>query len=120
MRYEQTKRSGPAPIDFKTNLIDAGLNYEVLKKLDILLGAKYLAGEGNELIALRDLFNNILAFYDYKIDVQETVLSGGLRYRFFRNSFASIQYNHFSNKDLYVPIGSYQWGQVWGNMTIVF
>lgn len=120
MSNEQTTRSGPAPIDFKTNLLDAGLNYEFINRLEVLLGAKYLQGKGNELLAQRDLFNNITAFNDYIIDSKQTILTAGLRYRFFKDSYVSVQYNSINNKDVISSNNNYQWSQIWGNLTIKF
>ncbi len=120
MRNEQTMRGGQAPINFKTNLINSGVNIEVLNKLDVLLGAKYLTGKGNELLAQRDLFNTILSFNDYIINSKQTILTGGLRYRFFKDSYLTFQYNHFDNHDSISAANNYKWGQIWGNMTLKF
>lgn len=120
LRQEQTTRSGPAPVDFKTTHINSGLNVEVLKKMDVLLGMKYLTGKGNELLAQRDLFNTITSFDDYIIDSKQMILSGGLRLRFFKYSYFTLQYNHFENKDAISTTNNYQWGQIWGNMTLKF
>jgi hypothetical protein len=120
IRNEQTKRSGLAPVDFKNNMIHAGLQVEALKKFDVLLGMKYLTGKGNELLANRDLFNTITSFDDYIIDAKQMILTGGIQFRFFKYSYFAVHYNHFDNKDALSATNNYQWGQIWGNMTLKF
>jgi hypothetical protein len=120
IRNEQTTRSGPAPIDFNTTHVNTGINVEVLSRLDLLIGMKHLTGKGNELLAQRDLFNTITSFDDYIIDSKQQILSGGLRYRFFKYSYFSVQYNSFTNKDALSSANDYKWGQIWGNMTLKF
>ncbi|MFN8439101.1 MAG: hypothetical protein U0V72_15940 [Cytophagales bacterium] len=117
---EKTERDGAAPINFKTTSIDAGLTIETLKKLELMFGVKYVAGKGNELLANRNLYNTIQSFTDYKIDLKQNIVSVGARYKIFKDSYIGLTYNQYNNMYALDDSFSYQWKQIWGNLTIKF
>jgi len=142
IRNENTNRGGVAPVSYQSNLIDLGLQAETFRHFDILLGAKFLHGQGNELIAKRDVFNNITSYYNYNSQAgtnaelltenffvinnqnqNQTILSGGVRYRFFKYSSASINYNliSVSNATVNSPAdANYSFSQLFLNLTFIF
>lgn len=142
IRNEKTTRGGVSPIDFSSNLIDLGLQAETFKRFDILLGAKLLSGKGNELIARRDIFNNVTTYYNQNVlaggnaelmkenffaivnqDQRQVILSGGVRYRFFTRSFASINYNMINVNNATstsAADASYSTNQLFLNLTFIF
>jgi hypothetical protein len=119
-RYELTSREGIAPVDFKTILIDGGTNIELIKNFDLLFGGKYLIGVGTEALARRDAFNNIIGFDPYIIDMDQVIISGGARARFFGNSFISLEYNRFIFSDIEDDSNNYKWGNLFLNFWLKF
>lgn len=101
-RHENTQRGGLNQVDFKTNLIDLGVNAEVYSKLFILFGLKSLNAKGKEQILGRDSFNNTLAGLPATFDINTTqnIMSLGFKYEFNKNNFFNFQYNRTQYKDL--------------------
>ncbi|MDB5274052.1 MAG: hypothetical protein JWO58_2419, partial [Chitinophagaceae bacterium] len=60
IKNETTKRDGPAAVDFKSTIIDAGLSIETLRKVDIIGGIKLLTAKGNEYLPLRNNYNQVV------------------------------------------------------------
>lgn len=119
-RYESTKRSGVAPLDFSTILIDGGLTVEALKNIDVILGTKYLWGTGNEAYAMRNEFKEIIGFTDYIIDMKQLLLSTSLRFRFGKYSYASLEYNRMYVDNLRYTNTNYNFGQLFINLSLIF
>ena len=77
-----------------TNIIDAGLVLEFLPSLDLLAGYKALTSEGNEYYEHYNEFNLPLPFVtELEFDAEQTILSGGLRFRFTENAAIAANYN---------------------------
>jgi hypothetical protein len=95
IRNENTSRSGNT-IDFKSNLIDAGLTAELVKNLDLLIGYKMLSAKGNEFVAERDAYNFITGYTQFDLDIKEGIIAFGARYRFTKNTYFTAQ-GHFVN-----------------------
>jgi hypothetical protein len=119
-RYESTKRSGVAPVDFSTIIIDGGIMVETLKNIDLLMGAKYLIGSGNEAYAVRNDFKEIIGFTDYIIDQNQLLLSPSCRFRFGKYSYARLDYNRILINDLKNKGNSYSFGQLFVNFSLIF
>jgi len=108
VRSETTSRGGNASVDFSSMLFDAGLAIEVLKKIDILGGLKYVSAEGNEYAETRDDFNFVSSFTAFEGVYNETIISAGARIRFtpyqafvinYNMSSASSQWNDAATSD---------------------
>lgn len=104
IRNETTKREGgegQAAIDFKSTIIDAGLSFETLRKVDFVGGIKFLTAKGNEYLPIRNNFNQVTQSNGidnsggngYQYDGSENIYSAGLRFRFAEFAQASIIYN---------------------------
>jgi hypothetical protein len=111
-RYEKTSRAGGAAVNATTLLADAGLTAEILRGFYLMAGLKYLNGNGNELITLRDQFGTISGYTPVSLDFNEYVISGGLKLNLFKNSFASIEYNKLNvlyskNNNMNYSIGNF-------------
>lgn len=119
-RYESTKRSGVAPVDFSTIIIDGGIMVETLKNIDLLLGTKYLIGSGNEAYAVRNDFKEIIQFTDYIIDQNQLLLSPSCRFRFGKSSYARLDYNRIFISDLKNKNNDYSFGQLFVNFSLIF
>ncbi|MCU0428390.1 MAG: hypothetical protein MUF42_00335 [Cytophagaceae bacterium] len=103
-RMDQTNRPGVDSIDFvdlSSNLVDAGLELELIKKLDLLAGIKMNMASGTEYTAL---YNNYFQPINwnttfYKIDQTETMIGYGARYRFSNASYLTLQHHLYNLED---------------------
>lgn len=119
-RYEKTSREGTAYVDFTSTLLDGGLTLEVFENVFLLGGVKYLQGKGSEVLTLRDQFGSIAGYTPYLYNMDQTVLTGGLKLGLFKNSFASVEYSRINveNKDL--DTQNYSIGNLFINFTVRF
>ena len=119
-RQENTTRGGAAPVNFKSLLIDLGGSFEVLKKLDLLVGVKLLNASGNEYLSIRDQFNLLSYFPAYKLNLNETIYSFGFRVRFGDRSYFTTNYNVSNYKDTQAINYNYNINQLFFNYTLIF
>ena len=117
VRYENTSRSEGAKIALNSLLVDVGASIETIKKLDLLVGAKYFNAEGNEFTTSRDGFNLITNFNEVNYDVSELILSGGARIRFSEKQSFTLNYNLVNFSDERNENVSYNLGQLFLNYT---
>ena len=115
-KYEKTTRGGSTleSIDLGSNLLDLGLEIEILKKLDLLLGAKMLMAKGNEFIATRDKYNNVLFHTPTgNMETNQTLYGVGLKYRFSANTYLTVQDHYFMYEQPTPAVPSYSINQIW-------
>ena len=103
VRYETTKRGGDPiqSVDLTSTLIDLGLEVEVVNRLDVLVGTKFLTATGNEFIAIRNKYNDV-SFSNANtsdISVNQSLLAAGLKYRFSANTYLTVQDHIFAYTD---------------------
>jgi hypothetical protein len=120
VRQETTTRSGAAPIDFKSMLVDLGTTLETFKKLDVLVGVKLLNASGNEYLSTRDQYNMLNSFNEYNVDLKEMITSFGLRVRFSDRSYLSGTYNTSVYKETQFYNYNYNLKQAFFNYTLIF
>jgi hypothetical protein len=96
IRHDITQRGGEVfeKINLSSTLVDLGLSIRLVDKLDLLLGAKYFQANGNEFITQRNVFNTVNNFQAIDINLNETTLAGGLRYKFSEGNNLLINYQH--------------------------
>ncbi len=103
-RMENTHRandlSGGGSVQLSNLLVDAGISYEIVKKLDILTGVKLLNAKGNEFNAVRNVYNVITNSTAVNINSNEMILSAGLQVRVSPKQAFTAQYNYvnYQNK----------------------
>ena len=119
-RFENTIRKGSAPIGLTSTLIDLGMEVEVFKQFDLLVGLKRLNAQGNEFINTRDEFNQITAINLKNIDITENIFSVGFRLRFIENSFFHAAYTVSQYSDNTVNNFKYNIDQLFVNFTLKF
>jgi hypothetical protein len=119
-RYEHTTRANSS-IDLSSFLFDAGLNFEVVKSLDLLFGYKLLRANGKEFLIQRDGFNSITNFpVIYDINQLQGVWATGLKYNFNNTTFFTAQ-AHIVNFDNNANNSiNYNINQFFFNFTILF
>ena len=114
VRYENTKRSGDPveTVDLTSTLIDLGLEVEVLNRLDVLVGTKMLTASGNEFVAVHNKFNDIINFTSAPtINVNQSLLAAGLKYRFSANTYITVQDHIFTYTDGNNSVRNYSFNQ---------
>lgn len=117
IRYENTSRTEGAKVDLTSMLVDFGGSVEVINKFDILAGMKFFSAVGNEFYATRDGFNLVDGFIEQDFDLNETIFSGGIRFRFSEQQFFSLNYNQSMLTDNNATESSYNLGQLFFNYT---
>ena len=117
IRFEQTSRTEGAQVDLTSMLIDAGISFEVVKRLDLLVGAKFFAASGNEFVAVRNGFNAIEDFDALNIDIAENIVSFGVRARLNKYQTFSLNYNYADFSNELNTDANYNLGQLFLNYT---
>lgn len=95
VKQQNTSRNGTEgidKIDFISTQIKVGVEYEIIPNLEIQLAGILLNAKGNEFLAQRNSFNEIIFYKSYNADLQETILLGGINYQFSKNNCLKIQY----------------------------
>lgn len=115
LQLENTSRDGDAieTVSLASNIIDAGLDVEVFKNFDIMLGAKLANSKGNEYGKVWNDLNELADFIRYTdINVQQRLVAVGLRYRFSPNIDLSIQGQTFNYENSTYSAYSYDFRQI--------
>ena len=119
---ENTSRnSDKNKVDLKTSLIDAGLVVELFKSFDLLGGYKILNAKGTEILPRRNNFNELVTdnvrILNY--NTTQSTVAMGMRYRFSKNSFATVQWHQQTWDDKLVS-KDYKIKQLFLNYTMIF
>ena len=77
----------------------AGFEFEFYENFDLIGGYFSNQANGNEQIAGRNSYTQVVDFSDYKVRLTERMLGGGLRYRFSEKIFLSALYQQFDNNN---------------------
>lgn len=117
IRFENTSRAGNAEVNLASTLVDFGTSFEILKKVDLLLGAKYFSASGNDYVGVRDGFNLVTTFNNLNVDLNEIITTGGFRIRFSEQQEFSLNYNFVQFNDNKATANNYNVGQVFFNYT---
>jgi len=84
-KYDQTTRSGGQTfedVNLNSQCINIGLTVEVFKDFEILAGYMKYNAKGNEQIAERDQYNEVVYFNPFVTNLNEDMMGFGLRYNF--------------------------------------
>ncbi|MBY0424770.1 MAG: hypothetical protein K2Q22_03955, partial [Cytophagales bacterium] len=81
-------------VKINNQLIDAGVDIEVVKKLDVLLGYKYNTVKGNDFTVVWDQFNVIKDYKAFSLNFSQSMIGGGLKYNFSERVYVTLQ-DHF-------------------------
>lgn len=110
LRHQQTMRNGTEGIDqvrLNSFQAEAGLQWEIYPRLDLLGGVLLLKAQGNEFLAERDGFNRIDFYDDFQADLSEIWWSGGLQYRFSDTMVLTAQYMVMDRQNNLAPVNNY-------------
>lgn len=110
-RQQQTKRDGQEGIDaikLTSTQLKFGTELELLPKLDIQLAWLNLTSEGNEFLAERNSYNQVVFFQKQDCNLKQSFLIGGLNYQFSEQASLKIQYQQIANQQDIQPNNAYQ------------
>jgi hypothetical protein len=115
VRYETTTRGGDPieTVSLNSTLIDLGLEVEVVNRVDVLVGTKFLNASGNEFIAIHNKYNDV-SFSNANtanISVNQSLLAAGLKYRFSANTYITVQDHLFAYTDGNNSLRNYSFNQ---------
>ena len=122
-QYESTSRGGNEfeTVDLTSLLIEAGLSAEVYDRLDVLLGVKTRTSDGRDYVPVIENFNDVRDFPGaFVTDDSETLLGGGLRYRFREGVYLTLQAQTFGYSADATPDADYRIGQVFALYSMSF
>ena len=98
---ENIKRSGSEfeRINLKTNLISSGILVGLADNLSLVCGSKLFSAVGNEYLIERNTYDQIIDYNIANFDISEMILVGGIQYYFEKDTYITMQYNHFNMLD---------------------
>ncbi len=107
IKYENTQGATAAKINLQSSIVDFALTFEILKNLNFSSGIKFLNAKGSENIILRDAFNNITSYEQFKVGNTQSIITTGLIYHlskqtsFAANAFWQLNNNHQNSNENY-------------------
>ncbi len=113
MHMDQTSRDaeGNVPaVDLQTNVIAGNIAVETFKQLDVLFGMQQISYSGFEFAPLRDEFGQIIYFNPLQTDGSQTLVGGGLQYRFTELISTSAIFSKFSMSEAISELPPYSIG----------
>lgn len=112
-QLENTSRGGVEveQIDFSSNLLDVGLEAEVFKNFELLVGMKTLNAQGREYLPVINEFNTVDDFPIFNANDTEQLLGAGFRYTFKEGIYLTAQLQRFSFENADDPANAYQFNQ---------
>ncbi|MEM1116901.1 MAG: hypothetical protein AAGJ11_10380 [Bacteroidota bacterium] len=122
-QVESTSRGGGEfeTVDLTSTLFEVGLVAEVYDRLDVLLGAKTRSSSGSDYVPQVENFNDVRDFPGrFVTDDRESLLAGGLRYRFRDDVYLTVQVQQFRYGDDATPEDDYRFDQVFALYTMSF
>ncbi|MCX6181707.1 MAG: hypothetical protein NT150_07260 [Bacteroidetes bacterium] len=111
-RMEKTARDGAGSIALTSTVADAGISFEVIKKVDLLFGYKMLTANGNEFRSVRDAYNSVASINGVSINSTEGIVSAGVQVRFSPMQSFTVHYNNVGYTNTLVTAGSYNISQL--------
>jgi hypothetical protein len=113
LQFENTSRGGEAveQVDLMSTLIDLGIEAELFRNFELMLGAKMLNSQGNEFLPVIEQFNTVADFPQFFANDNELLLGAGIRYTFKKGIYLTAQYQLFSFENADEPENAYQLGQ---------
>ena len=99
---QNTNRSGAEDfesVDLSSMMLNFNLTATLFGDFDLLGEWRSRQANGNDLVALRDQYSQILTFQEYQIDYSEQLLAAGVQYRFSEKTNLSLWWQNFDWKD---------------------
>lgn len=115
IRTQNTKRdgiSGIDKVDLKTIQYKLGVELEIIPKLELQFSTILLNAEGNEYLAERNSYNEIIFYHAYKANLNELNLVGGINYQFSKYNCLKIQWQQIDWDNALLPQNQYKINRV--------
>jgi hypothetical protein len=99
--YQATNRT-PSPfggISLTTQALQIGGEFELVEDLFLIANYSFFMSKGNELLAVRDLNDEIINFTEYSINAQEGYYAAGFKFNFSEDVYLSAFYERNGNND---------------------
>tara|TARA_A100001035_G_scaffold65459_1_gene49909 strand:- start:245 stop:664 length:420 start_codon:yes stop_codon:yes gene_type:complete len=98
---ENVKRDGDNIEEIKLNnlLYSSGITVGINNNLHLIFGAKFFSSKGNEYLADRNIYDEIIDYDAVNYDNNETILTTGLQYSLSKDIYITTQYNYFNVLD---------------------
>ena len=112
---QNTARNSPRPyevLDLNSLQIAAGMELEVVKDIDIMGGYTLLEGKGNDLLAVRNDYSEIIDFKGFSANQKHSAAAAGVRVRFGGKTYLALMYQRMLFQDLSQPYRDYRIGQM--------
>ena len=107
---QDTKRSGDQSyenVDLATRFQDFNLTATVFGDLDFIAQYRFWQTKGNELVAERNEYSQIIDFAEYSSDYNESLLGAGLQYAFSKKTNLRFMWQTFTWDDTELLTQSY-------------
>lgn len=111
VRSQNTARAGLQgidKIDLKTTQFKLGVSFEIIPKLELQIAGILLKADGNEYLAQRNSYNEIIFYKGYTAQLNEALWIGGINYQFSKNNCLKIQYQQSNWDNLLLPDNQYK------------
>lgn len=115
MRMQNTQRAGTVGIDkvdLKTTQYKVGMEYEIIPKLELQIAGIWLHANGNEFLAERNAYNEIVFFKAYNAQLDELSITGGINYQFSKRNCLKIQWQQANWDNLLLQANQYKINRV--------
>ena len=99
-------------VNLKSSTLSLGTELEVFENFDILAGYFSNHAKGNESISDRNAYTEVTDFTEYNVNLNETLVGAGIRYRFSDKVYLSALYQKYQNKNMLNTNQSYGIDQV--------
>lgn len=99
--YQATNRA-PSPfggVSLTTQALQVGGEFELVDDLFLIANYSYFMSKGNELLAVRDVNEEIINFTEYNINANEGYYAAGLKFNFSEDVYLSAFYERNGNND---------------------
>ncbi|MDG1260275.1 MAG: hypothetical protein P8H59_06550 [Flavobacteriales bacterium] len=108
---ESAAVAGIGELDLSSNYFEAGISHEIAEGLALHVAAVGLSANGNEFIALRDGFGQVVDYTDAEYDFSDMTYLVGMRYGFSPTSNLQVQFRTSEITNELDPTSGYNWNQ---------
>jgi hypothetical protein len=119
-KHERSDRVGLLPTNFVNNMFNVGMNCEIIKNLDFIIGYKMLSSAGTTMIANYTNLNDISNYTPYNVNNKQHIGAVGARYRFSDETYFGLDYWFVNNTETELSDSDYRMNQFFINCTMKF
>jgi len=107
---QQTSRDAEimeGDIDLSSLIADIGLKIGIIENMDLVGNYRVINSSGNELLAVRDVYTEVVDFQEFSTDMQQEMLTLALRYHFDDNNALNAVWQTLNFKDSMAEVPDY-------------